>query len=130
MTNLVYDEIKPNDKNIEKYLKGDRTTGNAELGEDGKALGNVVPSKVGEKFLKNYKENLYGQEQMTASYKRQTQPVDQAGDDTESGSLKSKKGKKTAQSVLDAVDESVENQKVILEMQKMKNIIGYNQKTQ
>ena len=130
MTNLVYDEIKPNDKNIEKYLKGDRTTGNAELGEDGKALGNVVPSKVGEKFLKNYKENLYGQEQMTASYKRQTQPVDQAGDDTESGTLKSKRGKKTAQSVLDAVDESVEDKKVILEMQKMKNIIGYNQKTQ
>jgi hypothetical protein len=130
MTNLVYDEIKPNDKNIEKYLKGDRTTGNAELGEDGKALGNVVPSKVGDKFLKNYKENLYGQEQMTASYKRQTQPVDQAGDDTESGTLKSKRGKKTAQSVLDAVDESVEDKKVILEMQKMKNIIGYNQKTQ
>jgi len=130
MTNLVYDEIKPNDKNIEKYLKGDKTTGNAEVDEDGKPLGNVVPSKVGEKFLKNYKENLYGQEQMTASYKRQTQPVDQAGDDTESGTLKSKRGKKTAQSVLDAVDESVEDKKVILEMQKMKNIIGYNQKTQ
>ena len=130
MTNLVYDEIKPNDKNIEKYLKGDKTTGNAEVDEDGKALGNVVPSEVGDKFLKNYKENLYGQEQMTASYKRQSQPVDMAGDDTESGSLKSKKGKKTAQGVLDAVDESVENQKVILEMQKMKNIIGYNQKTQ
>ena len=130
MTNLVYDEIKPNDKNIEKYLKGDKTTGNAEVDEDGKALGNVVPSEVGEKFLKNYKENLYGQEQMTASYKRQTQPVDQAGDDTESGTLKSKRGKKTAQSVLDAVDESVEDKKVILEMQKMKNIIGYNQKTQ
>ena len=130
MTNLVYDEIKPNDKNIEKYLKGDKTTGNAEVDEDGKALGNVVPSKVGEKFLKNYKENLYGQEQMTASYKRQSQPVDMAGDDTESGSLKSKKGKKTAQGVLDALDESVEDQKVILEMQKMKNIIGYNRKTQ
>ena len=130
MTNLVYDEIKPNDKNIEKYLKGDKTTGNAEVDEDGKALGNVVPSEVGEKFLKNYKENLYGQEQMTASYKRQSQPVDMAGDDTESGTLKSKKGKKTAQGVLDALDESVENQKVILEMQKMKNIIGYNRKTQ
>jgi hypothetical protein len=130
MTNLVYDEIKPNDKNIEKYLKGDKTTGNAEVDEDGKALGNVVPSEVGEKFLKNYKENLYGQEQMTASYKRQSQPVDMAGDDTESGSLKSKKGKKTAQGVLDALDESVEDQKVILEMQKMKNIIGYNRKTQ
>ena len=54
MTNLVYDEIKPDDKKIEKYLKGHRTTGNAEFDEEGKPLGNVVPSKVGEKFKKNY----------------------------------------------------------------------------
>jgi putative ABC transport system permease protein len=43
---------------------------------------------------------------------------------------KSKKGKKTAQSVLNAVDESKESKKVISEMEKMKNLIGYNQKTQ
>ena len=73
MTNLVYDEIKPDDKKIEKYLKGHRTTGNAEFDEEGKPLGNVVPSKVGEKFKKNYDENLYGQEQMNASYKRYPQ---------------------------------------------------------
>ncbi len=130
MTNLVYDEIKPNDEKIEKYIKGHRTTGNAVFDEDGKPLGNVVPSKVGDKLFKNYKENLYGQEQQQASYKRQTQPVDQAGEETEKGTLKSKKGKKTAQSVLNAVDESKESKKVISEMEKMKNLIGYNQKTQ
>ena len=78
-TNLVFDEIKPDDTKIEKYLKGHSTTGNAQVDEDGNALGNVVPSEVGEKFYKNYKENLYGAEQMNASYKRQPAPVDIAG---------------------------------------------------
>lgn len=132
-TNLVYDEIKPNDERIEKYLKGDSTTGNAQVDKDGKALGNVVPSNVGDKFFKNYKDNLYGQEQQQASYKRQTQPVDQAGEVTERGSLKSKKGKKTAQSVLNKVEESVnqkEKQKLTEEFQRIQNLMGYNQKTQ
>ena len=133
MTNLVYDEIKPNDKNIEKYLKGDSTTGNAQVDKDGKALGNVVPSEVGEKFYKNYKENLYGQEQQDASYKRQPQPVDQAGEDTERGSLKSKRGKKTSQSVLNKLEEGVndkETQKLTEEFDRMKSLMGYTDKTQ
>ena len=41
MTNLVYDEIKPEDKMIEKQIKGDSKNGNAVTGKDGKALGNV-----------------------------------------------------------------------------------------
>jgi hypothetical protein len=132
MTNLVYDEIKPDDKKIEKYLKGDSTTGNAVRDKKGKALGNVVPSKVGDRFKKNYDENLYGQEQMNASYKRQPQPVDQAGETTQRGSLKSKKGKKTSQSVLNAVEESITKQEVKLNeaFDKMKHLIGYNKKTQ
>jgi hypothetical protein len=132
MTNLVYDEIKPDDKKIDKYLKGDSTTGNAVRDNKGKALGNVVPSKVGDRFKKNYDENLYGQEQMNASYKRQPQPVDQAGETTQRGSLKSKKGKKTSQSVLNAVEESITKQEVKLNetFDKMKHLIGYNKKTQ
>jgi hypothetical protein len=128
MTNLVYDEIKPDDKKIEKYLKGHKTTGNAEFDEEGKPLGNVVPSKVGEKFKKNYDDNLYGQEQMNASYKRYPQDtIEVAGDVTKKGSMK---GKKTDQSVLNAVEESIEDKKVISEMGKIKNLIGYNRKTQ
>jgi len=132
-TNLVYDEIKPNDENIEKYLKGHRTTGNAQVDDDGKALGNVVPSKVGEKFFKNYKDNLYGQEQMSASYKRQPQPVDQAGEHTERGSLKSKKGKKTSQSILNKVDESTDFKKIEKlneEFDRINSLMSYNRKTQ
>jgi hypothetical protein len=131
MTNLVYDEIKPDDKKIEKYLKGHKTTGNAEMDEEGKALGNVVSSKVGERFMKNYDENLYGQEQMNASYKRYPQDtVEVAGDVTKKGKLKTNK---TAQSVLNKVEESKENKKQMIvneEMNKMKNLISYNRKTQ
>jgi hypothetical protein len=128
-TNLVYDEIKPDDEKIEKYIKGHKTTGNAEIDEDGKPYGNVVPSKTGQKFYDNYKNNYYGQEQMNASYKRYPQDtIEVAGDVTKNGKIK--KGKKTAQSILNAVSESVENKKVVSEIEKMKSLIGYNQKTQ
>jgi hypothetical protein len=128
-TNIVYDEIKPEDEKIEKYLKGHRTTGNAELDEEGNALGNVVPSKVGDKFMKNYKENVYGAEQMKASYKRQPQPVETAGETKNSGHLKIDKGSK----VLNKLSESKEEKKQTVvneEMNKMKNLISYNRKTQ
>ena len=81
------------------------------------------------KFKKNYDENLYGQEQMKASYKRYPQPVDFAGDVTKKGGLKSKK---TAQSVLNKVDESTKKETNVLneEFNKMKHLMDYNKKTQ
>jgi hypothetical protein len=129
-TNLVFDEIKPDDTKIEKYLKGHSTTGNAQVDEEGNALGNVVPSKVGEKFYKNYQDNLFGIEQQKASYKRQKQPVEVAGEETTEGSMKTLKSVKKTQKIFDKLEESVENKKVISEMEKMKNLIGYNRKTQ
>jgi len=132
-TNLVFDEIKPTEKNIEKYLKGHRTTGNAQVDDDGNALGNVVPSNVGDKFFQNFKDNLYGQEQMNASYKRQPQPVDQAGEETERGSLKTKRGKKTSQSVLNKIEESVSEkqvEKLTEEFLKIHKLMTYDGKTQ
>jgi len=131
MTNLVYDEIKPEDEKIEMYLKGNSKTGNAEVDESGKPLGNVVPSKVGERFKKNYDDNLYGAEQMGASYKRYPQDtIEVAGENKKEGSLKSKTAK--AQKVLDKVEESeIKKEKIISEeMNKMKNLINYSKKTQ
>ena len=132
MTNLVYDEIKPNDENIEMYLKGDSKTGNAQVDKDGKALGNVVPSKVGERFKKNYDDNLYGAEQMEVSYKRQSQPVDVAGEKTAPGSLKQKRGVSKSDKIFNKLGESEnkEGVKINEEMEKMKNLISYNKKTQ
>jgi hypothetical protein len=136
MTNLVYDEIKPDEEMIEKQIKGDSKNGNAVTGKDGKALGNVSKrsEKVGERFKKNFDENLYGAEQMNVSYKRQSQPVDVAGDKKESGSLKSiRKGSTAKANKIMSQLESTENKKqkiVSEEMEKMKNLITYNRKTQ
>jgi hypothetical protein len=130
-TNLRYDEIAPNDEIIEKYLEGDSSTGNSQ------EYANAVPSETGKKFMKNYKENLYGAEQADASYKRQPQPVDLAGDDTSDGSLGSKRGRKktSAQKAQDILTqlESVDQKKSELvkeDMLKMKNLFSYNKKTQ
>jgi hypothetical protein len=133
MTNLVYDEIKPDDEKIDKYLKGDSTTGNAVTDKEGKALGNVSKgsTKVGERFKKNFDDNLYGAEQMNVSYKRQPQPVDVAGDKKQSGGLK-KSSTTKAQKIMNQL-ESTEDKKLKIvteEMNKMKNLIGYDRKTQ
>jgi hypothetical protein len=135
MTNLVYDEIKPDDEMISKQIKGDSQNGNAVTSKDGKALGNVSKrsTKVGDRFKKNFDENLYGAEQMNASYKRQPAPVDIAGDKREKGSLKSKKSStEKSQKIFNQL-ESVESKatKIINEdLQKMKDLISYNRKTQ
>ena len=136
MTNLVYDEIKPDDEMITKQIKGDAKNGNAITGKDGKALGNVSKrsEKVGDRFKKNFDENLYGAEQMNVSYKRQPQPVDVAGSKKQNGSLKSIKGGSTekAQKIMNQL-ESTEDKatKIIKEdLQKMKDLISYNRKTQ
>jgi hypothetical protein len=133
MTNLVYDEIKPDEEMIEKQIKGDSKNGNAVTGKDGKALGNVSKrsEKTGERFKKNFDENLYGAEQMNVSYKRQPQPVDIAGEKRESGGLK-KSSTQKAQKIMNQL-ESTEDKKsrvIAEEMEKMKNLIGYNRKTQ
>lgn len=133
MTNLVYDEIKPDDEMIEKQIKGDSKNGNAVTGKDGKALGNVSKrsEKVGERFKKNFDENLYGAEQMNVSYKRQPQPVDIAGEKKESGGLK-KSSTAKAQKIMNQLESKEDKKSKIIaeEMEKMKNLIGYNRKTQ
>jgi hypothetical protein len=133
MTNLVYDEIKPDDKMIEKYLEGDSTTGNATKDKDGKALGNVVPSEVGKRFKKNYDENLYGAEQQDASYKRVEAPVyDVSGPGKVKGGMKKRGDSQSKASKILNQLESVDKKTIVIneEMEKMKNLISYNRKTQ
>ena len=43
MTNLVYDEIKPEDEKIEKQLKGHKLNGNAEVDESDKSIAAAGP---------------------------------------------------------------------------------------
>jgi hypothetical protein len=136
MTNLVYDEIKPDDEMISNQIKGNSKNGNAVTSKDGKALGNVSKrsEKTGDRFKKNFDENLYGAEQMNVSYKRQSQPVDVAGSKTQKGSLKGIKSNSTdkAENILNQLESSeVKTTKIINEdLQKMKDLISYNRKTQ
>jgi hypothetical protein len=124
MTNLTFDEIKPDDERIKKYLEGDSTTGNSS------EYANAVETEVGKKFFKNYKDNAYGAQQKKASYKRQPQPVDVAGENKGAKSYKNTKGQKA----LDKLSENVvkEEKENILseEMVRMKEMIGYNKKSQ
>jgi hypothetical protein len=133
MTNLVYDEIKPDDEMISNQLKGSSKNGNAVTDGDGEALGNVSKrsEKVGARFKKNFDDNLYGAEQMNVSYKRQSQPVDIAGDKRQSGGLKKSSSTK-AQKIMNQLESKEEKKTKIIseEMEKMKNLIGYNRKTQ
>ena len=136
MTNLVYDEIKPDDEMITKQIKGDSKNGNAVTGKDGKALGNVSKrsEKVGDRFKKNFDEYLYGAEQMNVSYKRQPQPVDIAGTKKQSGSLKSIKSNSTskAQKIMNQLESTEDKANKIIkeDLQKMMNLISYDRKTQ
>jgi hypothetical protein len=137
MTNLVYDEIKPDDEMISKQIKGDSKNGNAITSKDGKALGNVSKrsEKVGERFKKNFDDNLYGAEQMEVSYNRQPQPVDVAGSKKQAGSLKSIKSTSAAKankimSQLESTEEAKATKIINEDLQKMKNLISYNRKTQ
>ena len=84
-------------------------------------------------------ENLYGAEQMKASYKRQPQEtIEVEGNVKSKGNLKSKQGADKASSINKATKilntlESVESKttKIINEdLQKMMNLISYNRKTQ
>jgi hypothetical protein len=136
MTNLVYDEIKPDDEMIDKQIKGDSKNGNAVTGKDGKALGNVSKrsEKVGERFKKNFDDNLYGAEQMEVSYNRQPQPVDVAGSKKQAGSLKSIRpsSAKKAQNIMSKLESTEDKASKMIseEMSKMKNLISYDRKTQ
>ena len=84
---------------------------------------NAEDTGYGKKLNKRRKEGLYNKEKRQGSYKRVKQPVDVAGENTKSGKLNK---------MFKNLGESEEEQKNILseEMQRMKQMIGYNKNTQ
>lgn len=52
---IDFDIHNVNMDRLTKYLEGSSETGNAQTDKDGEALGNVVPSELGEKMLKSMK---------------------------------------------------------------------------
>jgi len=70
-----YDGAEPTEERQTDYLEGSAKTGNASKDEDGKALGNVVPSEVGEKFNDIRKKAAFAKNQKEKSYEKDAQPV-------------------------------------------------------
>ena len=116
MENLQYDEIQPNEEWMEKNIEGSSMTGN------NPEWANAVETDLGKKINEKRKKNLYGKEK-DKSYRRVTQPVDVAGEDSDDKSL---------DSIFSKLGESTDKKDIIVneELNKMKYILNYNKKTQ
>lgn len=114
---LVYDEIEPHEDWVKDNIEGSSKTGN------NPSWGNAVETELGEKLFKKSQKKPYSTEKRKGSYKRQTQPIDKAGEHS---------GKKSIDDMF-AKLESKENKKEQLvseDVIKMKTLISYNRKTQ
>ena len=123
--NLVYDEIHPNEEWVSKNIEGSSTTGN------NPEWGNAVETPTNKKRNQIRKNNLLGAVKKQA-YHKSDQPIvyDKSGDEVDSrhANLNFKKANKVMSQL-----ESTEDKKskvINEEMNKMKNLIGYNRKTQ
>jgi hypothetical protein len=116
LQNLDYDEIKPNEEWVENNLVGSSKTGN------NNEWANAEDTGYGKKMNDIRKNNLYSKEKKR-SYKRVTQPVDEAGEG---------EGEKTLDNMFAKLESTEEkkNKLVKEEMNKMMNFITYNRKTQ
>ena len=117
MLDLDPDEIGYNEDWLEKTIEGSAMTGNSP------EYANAEDTGYGKKLNNRRIEDLYNKEKRQGSYNRVKQPVDVAGENTKSGKLKK---------MFKNLGESEEEQKNILseEMQRMKQMIGYNKNTQ
>jgi hypothetical protein len=116
LENTHYDEIKPNDEWLTKNLEGSSETGN------NTEWANAVDTGLGKKVNEKRKKNMY-QKEKQKSYNKVAQPIETAGEH---------EGEKSLDKMF-AKLESTENKKEKLiseDMQKMKNLITYNRKTQ
>lgn len=106
----VPDAIEFNDERMNKYYEGSSETGNA-------VGGNALESKANSRFNKLRKKETLDKLKKQ-SYKKSPQPV-----------FNEKSGQEKGEGIKIKL-ESVEEKQVLSEITKMKNLIGYNQKTQ
>ena len=114
LENLDYDSIHPNEKWVDDNVEGSSRTGN------NPEWANTGKSDVNKKRNKIRKDNMLGKLKRKA-YNKSPQPIvtDEAGDGGV-GKLMTK---------LESTDEKTQN-KINEEFGRMKNLMGYNQKTQ
>lgn len=114
---LVYDEIEPHEDWVKDNIKGSARTGN------NPKWGNAVETELGEKLFQKSQKKPYSTEKRKGSYKRQSQPVDKAGEYD---------GKKSIDDMFAKLESKEDKKEKMIseEMQAMKNLISYNRKTQ
>jgi len=121
MENLEYDAIKPNEDWIEMNIMGDSKTGNSQ--EYANAVATDANEKVNDRRKKNWLAKLKKQ-----SYQKAVQPVEDFA-----GSKKSDKAAMSPDEVMAAISENIDDKKKVKineEINKMKSIFTYNNKTQ
>jgi hypothetical protein len=106
----VPDAIEFNDERMDKYYEGSSETGNA-------VGGNAIESDANSRFNKLRKKQTLDKLKKQ-SYKKSPQPV-----------FNEKSGQEKGEGIKIKL-ESTEDKKVISEITKMKDLIGYNRKTQ
>lgn len=92
------------EEKVDKQLTGDSTQGNAQVDEEGNPLGNVVPTETGEKFKKTRERQGLNKEK--------------------------KKGYNTFPQKVETVNESMINESVKSDMDKMRHLVLYSKRTQ
>lgn len=114
---LAYDEIEPKSEWVEDNIVGSSKTGN------NPNWANAVQTELGEKIFNKSKKKPYTTEKRKGSYKRQAQPIDSAGEH---------KGKNSIDDMFAKLEsKEVKRENMISEdLNKMKNLISYNRKTQ
>lgn len=128
LENLDYDNIKPNEDWVTDNIEGSSRTGNSQ------EYANAIPTDVNKKVNEKRKKNLLAVLKRQA-YNKAPQPVhtDEAGEvlpGTGEGVPSSKAGKKNAEVNKILSSESIQEKKVIKDIETMKNLINYSQKTQ
>lgn len=106
----VPDAIEFNDERMDKYYEGSSETGNA-------PGGNALESKANSRFNK-FRKNQTLDKLKKQSYNKSPQPV-----------FNEKSGQEKGEGIKIKL-ESTQDTQVLSEITKMKNLIGYNQKTQ
>jgi hypothetical protein len=115
LENLDYDEIKPNEEWVSANVEGSSKTGN------NPDWANTGKSDVNKKRNKIRKDNLLAKIKRKA-YNKSPQPV-----------VNDNAGENEGDKIMSKLGESVEPKKVKMineEFERMKNLMGYNQKTQ
>ena len=119
--NLEYDAIKPDEEWIEMNIMGDSKTGNSQ--EYANAVKTDANEKVNDRRKKNWLAQLKKQ-----SYNKAVQPVEDVA-----GRKKSDKPAMSPDEVMSAISEGTNEKKtkrVNEDIQRIKGMFGYNQKTQ